>query len=143
MGNSMREFHLHLTKNEHSQQAFLFSVSRNDDNCTLQIHEICIVTQCNGVETKSTLNLDILSEIMGQNIGGNLVPKSYPDVKNLFYDMLTPTSKTVMNQQINIFENSENQSLEQLLNAMDVAQTMHPTLSIDEIVNNILNERKN
>lgn len=136
----MREFHLHLSNNDYSRQAFLFHISRDENHKTLQIHEIVIVTHCNGVETKSILNLDYLSDVMGQHKGGNLIPQSYPEVFELFHEMLGSEGKKTMENQMQIFKSNEFHSVEQLLNAAEVAKDLHPTLSIEEIVTKMLNK---
>lgn len=141
--NMSKEFHLHLTTNEKSKQAFLFTIRRNEENRTIELCDIHIITQSNGVETKTTLDMQKLTQLMGMHRGGNVLPEGLSELREVFHDSMNTEDQDHLNQLINMYELTQLNDAEQLIVAGEIALSAHPVnQSIEEIVNDKLNGNK-
>ena len=138
-----KEFHLHITQNEKYKQAFLFSIDRNENNRSIQILDIHVITESNGIESKTSLDMTKLTHLMGQHVNGNILPEGFDELRHVFYDMFSQADKNHLDELILIRDINELGMAEQLIVAGEVALSAHPTnQSIEEIVNEKLNGNK-
>jgi hypothetical protein len=138
-----KEFHLHITTNEKYKQAFLFSIDRNENNRSIQILDIHVITESNGVESKTSLDMTKLTHLMGQHVNGNILPEGFDELRHVFYDMFSQADKNHLDELILIRDINELGMAEQLIVAGEIALSAHPVnQSIEEIVNDKLNGNK-
>ena len=141
MGITMREFHLHTRVDGTLHQAVLVSVTRNKEQRTLEIHEICIVMQNGNQESKTILHMEGLTDIMAIHEDGNIDPRAIPTVKSIFYEMLSEESKQEMDLQEFMGDLHGLDETERLLVASEAALSAHPVnQSIEELVNERLQD---
>jgi hypothetical protein len=143
MSNTEKEFHLHITTNSENKQAFLFTIKRNEQNKTIELCDIHIITQFNGIENKTTLKMKELTHLMGMHRGGNVLPEGLNELREVFHDSMNTEDQDHLNQLINMFELKQLNLAEQLIVAGEIALNSHPVnQSIEEIVNDKLNGNK-
>ena len=125
--NTSKEFHVFTLKKPDSDQAFVFNVTRNNDT-SLHIHEIWIITQINGGEVKSIIDLDKMANLIGVQEGGNVDKSKFPELIETFKDVLPPHTRHELNVQTQIYELEELASkhfAEALIKAAEAANVLH------------------
>ena len=139
----MREFHLHTRVEGDLKQAILVCLTRDKINHTLEIHEICVIINNGIAESKMSINMTNLTDVMALHENGNIDSTILPSIKNAFYDMLTPESKETLDVQEVMLDIQKLSDVEQLIVASDVATSVHPSnQSIEDIVNEKLQNIK-
>ena len=132
----MREFHLHTKSDGTLHQAVLVTVTRDTEEQTLQIHEVCVIMQNGTQESKVMVNMDMCTDLMAVKPNGNIDPKSMFHVKQMFYDMLTEESKSEMDLQEFMGNSGALTEYDRILVANEASMSAHPiNQSIEEIVN--------
>jgi hypothetical protein len=121
----------------------LFTIKRNEQNKTIELCDIHIITQFNGIENKTTLKMKELTHLMGMHRGGNVLPEGLNELREVFHDSMNTEDQDHLNQLINMFELKQLNLAEQLIVAGEIALNSHPVnQSIEEIVNDKLNGNK-
>ena len=137
----MREFHLHTFVDGDLHQAMLVSLTRHEEEKLLQIHEICIVTQRGTTQSTTKINMEGLTQVMAQDLHGNIDKQSFPAIKNMFYEMLSEESKNQLDLEEFLDDLQELDETERMLVASEAAMSAHPiNQSIEEIVNERLQD---
>jgi len=134
--NNMREFHALTIKNKESNQLFVFNISKFQD--MIHIHQIWIITQINGGEVKSIIDLDKLATSMDGKIGIN--DEQLTEVLNVFGEVLPADVKNQIQNEIkteNILDEMEDLAIKSfsdvMIKASEQANLMFPTLSMEEL----------
>ena len=134
-----REYHVHTRKYDGFEQALVFAVTRDSDKCTLQLHEIYMVTNVNGNEIKNCIKLEEAFSIMADTVDGNILDEHLPVMADILDSVLTDESRIdIENRMIDSVILDTN--TQKLILAADRATSTHPILSIEDIVNEKLRD---
>ena len=130
-----REYHIHTRQYNEFEQAFVFALTRDTEQHSLQLHEIYIVTNSNGCETKAMIDVDTIFNIMAKKPDGNILDKDLGKMAVILSEVLTDESRLdIQNKVLDTIV--DDRETERLIIANEAATSAHPThLSIEDIVN--------
>ena len=134
-----REYHVHTRKYVGFEQALVFAVTRDDEKCTLELHEIYIVTNVNGNEIKNCIRLEDAFSIIADTPDGNIIDEHLPQMADILDSVLTDESRVDIENRV-IDSKILDMNTQRLILAADRATSTHPTLSIEDIVNEKLRD---
>lgn len=134
--NSMnREYHVQNRTNINGEQALVYAVTRDENNKTIRLNEIYIVTIVEGIETKTVVNIDEIMPKLAEHPGGNVPRENLKKMGEILENVLTVQTK--IDLKIHELETIvETKESDRLFVASEAALSAHPTnQSIEDIVN--------
>jgi len=125
------EYHVFTYRENGQEQAYLFTVSRDYTDKTYTIHELWMIVQHNGQESKMRLDLSGLGKLMGQQIGGNVPEENMRSVYDMFTEILPESVK-----QIHLTQLDKTDDTSVLLRGAEIAGQQHqPPIDINGFIN--------
>lgn len=131
-----QEIHSYTIKKPDSEQAFVFNVTRYDDD-TLKLNQIFLVTNINGNELKTVINLDNLVNLMLEDVGGNVRKSDYDTIIDIFEEVMPKDVKHELMAEFitdQIESESNNKIASAIIKANEFCQDM---MSYDDIIKQI------
>jgi hypothetical protein len=142
------EYHIYNVVDGKSQaQAYVFTVSRDQEQKNLHIHEIWAIIKIAGKDYKTRLDLDALAANMWSHPGGTVAPQQHENLHQLFAEVIPSTVLTEHQSQI-MYDAIKDMSptSSQLISASISAQSAHPTgldIDFDELIKHKFSPRNN
>ena len=134
----MIEYHKltqHYGNNPNMYQTFITRVNRTNDE--IELLDMWIITRLEDHQTRLRLDLKNYLNIHVKNIGEPMTDHEVLELHDFFDDILDVNAKQelVLDFLENYIEQTQQDQIEQTLIASDIAECMHPILTIQEQVN--------
>jgi len=136
----MKEYHLHKSPlPDGAEQIFITSAIRDEEDKTITVEEIFVITCIGDKEVKARIDIANLIEKIVRTPGGNIPTDNYDKMYELI-DPVTP-EKVQLQNQIDLYQHEfdpETAVTDDLIFAADMAASCHAT-DFDTIVEELLN----
>jgi len=144
----MKEFHVFTHIEKTHEQAFIFEVERDIEKNLLRIRELWMVTVQNSGEVKARIKFEDMMMSISDNVGGNIRDCDVPTIVNVFNELIPKehqqeiidelVEKEQQLEELRVRETDSNQ----LISASEFVNNFDLNGNIDQIVQNIINSKK-
>ena len=135
----MKEYHLHKSPlPDGAEQIFITSAIRDEEDKTITVEEIFVITCIGDKEVKARIDIANLIEKIVRTPGGNIPTDNYDKMYELI-DPVTP-EKVQLQNQIDLYQHEfdpETAVTDDLIFAADMAAACHAT-DFDTIIEELL-----
>ena len=134
----MKEYHLHKSPlPDGAEQVFIVSAVRDEEDRTISVKEIFVVTVVGNQEVKARIDVEGLMHKIATTPGGNIPVENYDKLYEKI-DPVTPVKEQLQNQ-VELYQHHfEPDETKDLIFAADMAAACHAT-DFDNIVEELLN----
>lgn len=94
-----KEFHVFTYQATNHEQAVVFEVNRDEDNC-VELTDVYLVSTSKMGEIKTKLNFQNIIGHIIQNKGGNIEDKDVETVLDMFDDLISEEHKTEIREEL-------------------------------------------
>ncbi len=136
----MKEYHLHKSPlPDGAEQIFITSAVRDDEDKTITVEEIFVITVVGDKEVKARIDITNLMEKIIKTPGGNIPFENY----DRMYEVIDPVTpeKVQLQNQVDMYQHQfdpDTRVTDDLIFAADMAAACHAT-DFDSIVEELLN----